>query len=177
MIRCTFTAFTTFTTCLLVLALSAGPYSARADEWSRVKDYRGDLLLRLQSQNSGADKAQLRQVEAEIFRLFNAHNSSDRFDIECRMVRSTGSQIARRVCAPRFMSTAFSRYSHHFRKGFNVLTDPAGVGAESTGDMHQLQLEMTDLIFRSDEFAAAIVRYARLTNIGSDSPSTRLASD
>jgi hypothetical protein len=56
----------------------------------------------VQGQRRAAVRAEIELAEDAVYERFNAINSDDEFDIECRREAVTGSKMLRRICEPNF---------------------------------------------------------------------------
>ncbi|MDD9890992.1 MAG: hypothetical protein OXU66_13650 [Gammaproteobacteria bacterium] len=68
----------------------------------------------------------------------------------------------KRICAPAFMRRSYHRYAGFLSQDFNILTDEITWSVDMGDEMREFWTEFTDLIFRNNAFAYAVVRYGML---------------
>src|SRR5690606_2306755 len=110
-------------------------------------------------------RAQIELAEEAVFARFNEINSNDEFDIHCRRVMVTGSNIPRRVCEPNFW-----RYVHR-RAGeetVRALQRSAALPtemflAEGLYKYQLLEEEMRRLVAEDEELQRSLSRLLTLT--------------
>ncbi|NKB35082.1 MAG: hypothetical protein GKR91_18450 [Pseudomonadales bacterium] len=109
--------------------------------------------------------ANIRQAEQTIFRLFNANNSSNRFDIRCQSLKATDSHIPKRVCAPSFVRQDYKQYAEILPADFHILRDQVTWSVDMGDEMREFWMEFTDLVFRNNDFAYAVVEFGTLLEV------------
>lgn len=96
-------------------------------------------------------RVEIERVEAAVYERWNALNSNDEFDISCREIEPTGSNIPVRTCAPNFVRDAESTTAR------NRIFDGRSTGGrrpDSNADMEQKSRALTEemqRIAREDE--------------------------
>ncbi|HJO12046.1 MAG TPA: hypothetical protein QGI39_08410 [Gammaproteobacteria bacterium] len=108
-------------------------------------------------------RQRIRLTEENIFKLFNANNSADKYDIVCKKIAPIGSHIRRRVCEPKFLTEMRGQNTRDYRAGSNVLFDKYDLRRAAAADMEALQAEIFALMENNEEYATELARYAELT--------------
>jgi hypothetical protein len=118
----------------------------------------------------GRTRAQLRTevqlAEEAVYARFNEINSSDEFDIHCRLEVLTGSRMLRRICEPNFWRTAKSDAGRETVVGLQggYAMAPQQFRAEGLYKHSLLADEMHRLAREDQQFASAVVHLAELTD-------------
>ena len=103
-----------------------------------------------------AVEEQIILVEEDVYRLFNANNSSDEFDIKCRSAVPTGTHFAQRVCEPTFLVKARQRNNSNFVLGLELRLPIESLQAELVEEFAQLNAEYAGLITNNEIFAEVV---------------------
>lgn len=141
-------------TLLALFAVLLTPYNSVAQKAVLSSDSSAALRTSITSQ--------VRQAERNIISLFNANNGDNLFDIRCRNYRVTGSHIPDRVCAPSFMRRSSRQYRDLMGSNYNILRDPVHWTQYNDEEMRRFWMEFTDLVFKNEEFTAAVLHYGDL---------------
>jgi hypothetical protein len=102
------------------------------------------------------------EKEEEIFSFFNANNSSDRMDIDCYQRKPVGSNIAKRVCEPKFLTNLRVEKTRDARMGIGVDFIERDLVELAAQDFNQLQNEMFSLRSLHKVFSDALDTLADL---------------
>lgn len=109
-------------------------------------------------------RIQLQRAELAVYERFNDINSSDDFDIHCRLSAPIGSHIKRRTCDANFVSEAERRVGKELAwaitGGQVQISD--GVAMRATLRKQELEEEMARLFAQDAQLQAAFVRVADL---------------
>ncbi len=98
-------------------------------------------------------KLRIYETEDEIYRFFNANNSSDRMDIVCTKRRPTGTHLLKRECEPRFLKNLRVEKTRDGRMGIGVGYSQRDLVGWSAQDFENLQEEMLGLMGENAEFS------------------------
>jgi hypothetical protein len=96
-------------------------------------------------------RAEIERLETAVYERWNALNSNDEFDITCREIEPTGSNIPLRTCAPNFVREAEATTAR------NRIFDGRSTGGrrpDTNADMEQKSRALTEemqRIAREDE--------------------------
>ena len=107
-------------------------------------------------------KFRIKENEEAIFSFFNANNSSNRMNIDCYQRKPVGSNIAKRVCEPKFLTDLRVEKTRDARMGIGVNFLERDLVSLSAQDFYQLQNEMLSLSAKHKEFSDALEALADL---------------
>ncbi len=101
--------------------------------------------------------AQLREqieiVQAEFYRVFNAMNDDDDFDIICNRYMPTGSNIHRDACEPKFVIDKRADNVNQSRFGNDILMDHDALMASLRTQFEELTRKMNAIAAESQYFS------------------------
>ncbi len=72
-------------------------------------------------------RAQIERVQDEFYKVFNANNEDDDFDITCHKVTVTGTNIPEVACEPNFMIQRRGRNANDYKNGTDELLSGAAL--------------------------------------------------
>lgn len=75
-------------------------------------------------------RAEIEKIQGEFYRVFNAANDDDDFDIICHDFTATGTNIPERACEPQFMIQRRAQNAKDYQDGFDELLSQAALLAE-----------------------------------------------
>ena len=110
-------------------------------------------------------RVQIELAEEAVYARFNEINSNDEFDIHCRRVMLTGSNIPRRVCEPNFWRNAQARAGEEAVRalqGSSALPTEMFL-AEGLFKYQLLDEEMRGLAAEDEELRRSLTRLVTLT--------------
>lgn len=119
--------------------------------------------------------------EENMYRLFNDLNSTDKFDIFCKRIRTTGSFISHRDCEPVFFGD-LKRESARFalaemrqafagggppdeailQNGLDMLESEQELRRQARGDFEDMNEEMFRIASENPEYMEALIKLAQL---------------
>lgn len=92
------------------------------------------------------------EAEDQLYKLFNANNENDANDIHCTKVKSTGSNISKRVCEPNFLVNARTNNRTDLKDSFALSETQRAVNGSMQEEYKQLQSEMEALTESNQQF-------------------------
>lgn len=69
-------------------------------------------------------RAEIKKIESEVYRVFNAENENDELDIICRKYKPTGSNIRKEACEPKFVTDKRAENASDAQKGIDSILMP-----------------------------------------------------
>jgi hypothetical protein len=100
---------------------------------------------------------EMRAAEDHMYELFNALNSSDKFDTTCADEIRILSHIRQRVCNKRYMQDARRENVQAFMENNTPLKSEVQIWTENTANHEDFRAEMKALAEQNRDFALAIV--------------------
>lgn len=108
---------------------------------------------------SGARKAII-EAEDRFFARFNELNKDNAYDVSCGVVKPTGTQIPKRICAPRIVDDiSHDETFELIRSGSGVITSRDTLRAAAAVELKRRTLE---LLKKDPELLRALLEHARL---------------
>lgn len=119
----------------------------------------------VRGRSRAALRMQFELAEEAVYERFNEINSSDEFDIHCRLEQETGSRIPRRVCQANFWRAAQADAGRETVLGLrgNSAFDPQLFLGEALYKRQLLAEELRRLAAEDDELRRALVRLANIS--------------
>jgi hypothetical protein len=122
-------------------------------------------------------RVEIERVEAAVYERWNALNSKDEFDIQCRKLEPTGSNIPVRTCVPKFVIEAESRATREASRGVsradNFASDAAVTMAQKSSELTE---EMQRLAREDEQFLRDLTRLDELKQLEATQGETRRES-
>ena len=102
------------------------------------------------------------EAEDQLYELFNANNENDLNDIHCTKVKSTGSNISKRVCEPNFLVNARTNNRTDLKDSFALSETQWAVNGSLKEEYKELQSEMEKLSKSNQQFREISVILSQL---------------
>lgn len=103
-----------------------------------------------------AVRAQIIQVEDDVYRFYNAQNTNKKMNIECRQVALTGTRISQRVCEPVFWTEARSRETQKFVREWSGVAELENLSDRVATEFEEMNAFYAQLIQKYPSFAEAL---------------------
>lgn len=97
-------------------------------------------------------RAEIEKIQAEFYRVFNALNDDDEFDIVCQKFIPTGSNISQVGCEPKFVTKRRGENANDYRLGIDELMNNQGTIKELQPQFEQLTAEINEAASQNDYF-------------------------
>lgn len=97
-------------------------------------------------------RAEIEKIQNEIYRVFNAQNTNDDFDIVCHAYVPTGSNISQEACEPQFVIDRRGENAKDYREGTDDLLSQQGLIAELQPEFQELTDRMNAVAKDSQYF-------------------------
>jgi hypothetical protein len=97
-------------------------------------------------------REQIEIVQKEFYRVFNARNEDDKFDIICHRYIPTGTNISQEACEPQFVIDARSENANEWQFGNDVLLEQDELLAELQSQFAELTEKMNAVAVENDYF-------------------------
>ena len=98
-------------------------------------------------------REQIEIVQTEFYRVFNAMNDDDKFDIICHRYMPTGSNISRDACEPQFVIDKRADNVKESRFGNDTLMDHDALMASLQPQFEELTRKMNTIAAESQYFS------------------------
>lgn len=121
--------------------------------FSHAQDNSDKEVFVLDDMSKSEVKKHIVKVEDDVYRVFNANNSTDEFDINCRMEKPTGTYIPQRVCQPEFLAKAQQRNTNDYLRGVDSQLSQEALMNEFTEEFEQVSAEYAQLYKENATFA------------------------
>ena len=92
------------------------------------------------------------EAEDQLYELFNANNENNMNDILCSKVKSTGSNISKRICEPNFLVNARTNNRTDLKDSFALSETQWAVNGSLKEEYKELQSEMERLSENNRQF-------------------------
>lgn len=92
------------------------------------------------------------EAEDQLYEFFNANNQNNMNDIYCAKVKSTGSNISKRVCEPKFLVNARTNNRTDLQDSFALSEPQWAVNGSLKEEYKELQSEMEKLSENNQQF-------------------------
>jgi hypothetical protein len=102
------------------------------------------------------------EAEDQLYELFNANNENDLNDIHCTKVKSTGSNISKRVCEPNFLVNARTNNRTDLKDSFALSETQWAINGSLKEEYKKLQSEMEKLSKNNQQFREISVILSQL---------------
>ena len=103
-----------------------------------------------------AVRAQIIQVEDDVYRFYNAQNTNKKMNIKCRQVALTGTRISQRVCEPVFWTEARSRETQKFVREWSGVAELENLSDRVATEFEEMNAFYAQLIQKYPSFAEAL---------------------
>ena len=97
-------------------------------------------------------RAEIEKIQNEFYRVFNASNDDDDFDIVCQSFTQTGTNISERACEPKFVTDRRGQNAKDYQDGFDELLSQEALLDELEPSFAQLTAKMNALASESEYF-------------------------
>jgi len=125
----------------LSIAIASGPTLAAEDEQIVIEDLTPSQL-----------RSQIKRIETELYRVFNASTEEVKLHINCYDYTPTGSNIKEEACEPQFLIDARGENANNARFDTDVLLNPQDLQARVAGEYDELTAAMTKLAQENQYF-------------------------
>lgn len=102
------------------------------------------------------------EAEDQMYEVFNANNENDMNDILCSKVKSTGSNISKRVCEPNFLVNARTNNRTDLKDSFALSETQWAINGSLKEEYKELQSEMEKLSKNNQQFREISVILSQL---------------
>jgi len=97
-------------------------------------------------------RSEIEKIQNEIYRVFNASVSDEKFVIVCHTYTPTGSNIREEACEPLFVIDKRSRNAEDSQRGFDTLITPGNLQTELASQFEELTDAMNALAEENQYF-------------------------
>lgn len=125
------------------------------------KNQDGELIIISELSRSEVNSL-IVEAEDQMYELFNANNENNMNDILCSKVKSTGSNISKRVCEPNFLVNARTNNRTDLKDSFALSETQWAVNGSLKEEYKELQSEMETLSKNNQQFKEISVILSQL---------------
>lgn len=95
----------------------------------------------------------IEEVEEDLYRIFNANNDDDAYDIFCNNIVPTGSNRPVRSCEPKFLTDARARNVNDSQFGADTLLTDSALRRTMQSEFEELERKMEAMVTEQPRFA------------------------
>lgn len=97
-------------------------------------------------------RGEIKKIESELYRVFNAENENDEFDIICRKYKPTDSNIRKEACEPKFVTDKRGENATDAQLGYDSILMPEALQSALKPELEAFTEAMNTLINENQYF-------------------------
>lgn len=97
-------------------------------------------------------RGEIKKIESELYRVFNAENENDDLDIICRKYKPTGSNIRKEACEPKFITDRRGENAADAQLGYDTILMPTELQNSPRPELEAFTEAMNALINENQYF-------------------------